>query len=526
MSDQTVASRRRPWTSTDRRHAERDGSGLRAGTRAPGGRRDVPAPGLVAGAVYVLLALLVFWPVQPFSTTKVVSCGCYDVAEQMWFLAWTPHAILHGLNPFYTNALNVPFGANLAANTTMPLLGILASPITLGLGPVASFNVLIRLALCASAMSMCLVLRHYRLRWPVAFLGGLVYGFSPYMLAQGSLHLNLCFVPLFPPLVVAIDELVVRDRHSARRAGLTLGALATAQYFISSELLADLGVLTVIGLVLLAVRYPARARARARRIATGVGWALVPFVVLVAYPFVFSLAGPEHVAGSGFNVDQIDIYRNDVLSPLVPTTGQLLAPGGWGRLGTSLVPNPGLANSQALPGPENDAYIGIPLVAFWLASLGWSLARRNGRALVLGVLAGVAFLLSLGPMLDLHGRTTSVSLPFGWLEKLPVYDFSAPSRLSLFSDLGLVVCVAFAFDALLGWLGERRWRDVRLRTAIAGGALAGVALVPLLPSQAIVTAAADVPGYFSSPAVQRIAPGAVVLAYPYPQLSWNEAQLW
>ena len=52
-----------------------------------------------------------------------------------WFLAWTPFALGHGLNPFFTNYIDFPLGVNLASNTSVPLLGFLAAPVTLALGP-------------------------------------------------------------------------------------------------------------------------------------------------------------------------------------------------------------------------------------------------------------------------------------------------------------------------------------------------------------------------------------------------------
>lgn len=515
----------------------------------------------IAACAYAALAIVAYWPVEPLSRTKVVSCGCYDVVEQMWFLSWTPHAIAHLLNPFYSNALNAPYGVNLAANTTMPLLGILASPITFTLGPVAAYNVLIRLALCSSALSMCLVLRHYRLRGAVAFLGGLVYGFSPYMLTQGSLHLNLCFVPLLPLILVAIDDLVVRRRYSTRRAGLTLGALATAQYFISSELLADLGVIAAIVLVLLALRYPRQALSRVGRALGGLAWALVPFVLLAGYSLAFGVLGPEHYVKNWQTTNGNEQIKNDLLSPLVPTSGQLLAPQGWAMLGNTLVG--GVA--------ENGGYLGIPLVLCWLAAAIWAVLVRNGRALCFAFAALAAFVLSLGPVLQVHGRLTTIHLPFALAAHIPLLQIAVAARYSLFVSMGVVFCVAIAFDALwtsiepttaaaaharrraaAGEGGARRLQSSQAATrrnravtggvarrpsrqrrpkaalpeAIAASAIVVVALLPLFPSHPIGSAPVDVPSYFTTAAVDDLIPGSNVLVYPYPYEQDDYSMLW
>jgi hypothetical protein len=507
-------------------------SGTAAPRDAPLARATTARPSwpftLAATGVYVILAVLAYWPVPPLSTTRTIVCGCYDPAEQIWFLAWTPHAILHALNPFFTGAINQPYGANLAANTTMPLLGLITAPVTLTLGAVASYNLLLRLALCLSALSMFLLLRHYRLRRVVAFAGGLVFGFSPYLLAQGSLHLNLAFVPLLPPLVRAVDDLVVRPAGSARRAGLVLGGLATAQYFVSSELLVDFALVAVVVLAVLALRFPRRAVGRLRRLCAGLAWAILPVAVIAGYPLVFSLVGPEHVAGSPFDPGYVDGYRNDLLSPLVPTTRQLIAPSGWAALGNALVPNGApAALGGGGPGAENGAYLGIPLGAATTLTVVWAALRRRGLVLVASLGAAVAFLFSLGTHLAVHGRNSGLSLPFHFLTEVPGLDFDVPARFSMITDLGVVVAVAAGLDALVGFTA-RRATTLRQRRSAALGivVLSGLVVAPLLPAAAESSAGVGLPSYFSSPSVRSIAPGAVVLAYPYPANPDDQAMLW
>jgi hypothetical protein len=75
-------------------------------------------------------------------------------------------------------------------------------------------------------------------RWPAAFVGGLAYGFGPYMVTQGQTHLNLAFVPLPPLIVWCLYELLFEQKRRPVRMGVLLGLLAGAQVLISPELLA------------------------------------------------------------------------------------------------------------------------------------------------------------------------------------------------------------------------------------------------------------------------------------------------
>ena len=123
-----------------------------------------------------------------------------DPTLMAWFLVWWPHAIANHLNPLLTHAIWWPTGYNLAWSPCLPLVSVLFIPITVTLGPVAAFNTLCLLSLPLDAwcaFTLCTyVTRRY---WP-SFLGGYIFGFSPYMLGQliaGHLHMLIVFsVPL------------------------------------------------------------------------------------------------------------------------------------------------------------------------------------------------------------------------------------------------------------------------------------------------------------------------------------------
>src|SRR5437588_2246603 len=120
-------------------------------------RRLAIGAGVVAS--YLLLACLVYWPIPPLSSHQIVHCACADPVQEVWYLRWTAWAIAHGHNPFFSYYMNAPHGVNLAINTSFPLLGILAAPLTQLIGPIATYNLLLRLALGLSAAAMYWLLR-------------------------------------------------------------------------------------------------------------------------------------------------------------------------------------------------------------------------------------------------------------------------------------------------------------------------------------------------------------------------------
>ena len=101
---------------------------------------------------------------------------------------------------------------------------------------------------------MFVLLRRFVAWSPAAFVGGLLYGFWPFILISlTDAHLMLGLAPIPPLMVACLDELLVRQRHRALPAGLVLGVLVAAQFLVGSEALvitliaAGIGVVLVVG---------------------------------------------------------------------------------------------------------------------------------------------------------------------------------------------------------------------------------------------------------------------------------------
>ena len=96
-----------------------------------------------------------------------------------------------------------------------------------------------------SATAAFVVLRKWQVWWPAAALGGLIYGFSPYMVGQGLGHVEMMFVPL-PPFIVMTVVSILQRQGSQRRLGVQLGLLVAVQYLILPEVLASVAVFTFV----------------------------------------------------------------------------------------------------------------------------------------------------------------------------------------------------------------------------------------------------------------------------------------
>ena len=399
-------------------------------------------PAFVAVVAYVACELAIWRPGISFGVTVGVvgSSRSSDYQVAAWSLEWWPWAILHGLNPLHTGLLWAPSGYSTTWITSVPVLSLLAAPVTLLAGPLVSYNLLMLAAPPCAALACYALCRDLCDRFWPALLGGFLFGFSPYVLAQAvAQHLNLVMVwPL--PLLVLIAVRYCRGQMSRRRAIAGSAALLLFLFGSSLELFATSVVLggTVLAVALVFGR---DLRVRLAELALCLG-AASAIVLAVAAPFVWLTLGTSRPP-LPFAPEQ---YATDLANVLVPTRITL---GGATSFATGF--------SRHFVGNlgERDGYLGVPLVAVCLVAA-WRDWHR--RAWIAATAVAVALALSLGPALVVAGRTV-VDLPFA-LDRLPALTLVLPSRLAVFVILAAICLV-------VPWLARSGLPGLRIALGIA-----------------------------------------------------------
>jgi hypothetical protein len=437
---------------------------------------------------YALLALALF------SSTWVDPAGSWigspkDPKLFIWYLGWIPHELAHGHNPLFTDYLSYPDGVNLMWNTSMIFPALILWPVTAAFGPVVAYNVLITGGIALSAWLGFLAARRFIDLPLLSFAAGLIYGFSPGLVAQALGHAHVV-VALFPPIALLLGhEILVRRRWRPAIAGAVAGAAAALQLLTGEELLATTMLIALIGVVLLALLHRDQVSATLPHAVRAAGAALAAFAILAGYPLAFQFFGPQRVYG---DVQQPDVYVSDLLAFVAPSnlihfTGNIA---------------------------ENDAYIGVPLLILFAAGvvLGWGGAWIRWSGLMTPVVA----LLSLGPHLHVNGTVTPVWLPWAAVAQLPLMGSALPARLMVVAFLGVGIVAA----AAVAMRTARVWRIASSFALVAG-------LVTIAPSLPYPSATASVPAFFKpGGGIERVAPGSVLIVTPFSSKESTDAMLW
>ena len=185
---------------------------------------------------YFGLSVIPYWDFWTAGGTRIAGKGG-DLSTDAWFLEWVCYAVVHLHNPLVTDWGNYPYGVNGVTNLSMPLLGVLGTPVTLAFGAFVTTTLFFSLAFPLSSLSAYVLISRW-VRWrPAAFGGGLLYGFSPYLAAQGGSHLNLVFVPLPPLIFLVLGQIASGRMRRIWAWGTALALLCVAQFLISAEIL-------------------------------------------------------------------------------------------------------------------------------------------------------------------------------------------------------------------------------------------------------------------------------------------------
>ena len=465
---------------------------------------------------YFLIGIAAFWPDYPGISQRLFGADS-DFSQSLWFLDWVPHALAHGLNPFFSNAIFVPNGVNLTQSTASPLLGLITAPFAQMLSPVVRANLLMVLGMPVSATAAFVVLRKWRVWVPAAAIGGLMYGFSPYMVGQGLGHVELIFVPL-PPFIALTIVSILQGSGSPWRLGIRLGLLVVAQYLISPEVLATVGLFAVGALICVAISRRVALAEMADRLWEPACIAVVLAAVLLAYPIWMLLAGPQHFTGS---LPTTNGYHTDLLN--------LVAPGPEQRASLDMR-SLGVRLDYRTNNPtEAGGYIGPPLMIL-AGFLLWR-SRRSPRMRLAAVLLLGAVVLSFGPHLFVDGHPTHIPLPFVLLDHLPLVDNVLPSRVCYEAGACLAAVFAFGLDDLhrAAARGDphgayRRWWTQRWGVATVVGAVVALLVLTQLPQWPYAEPTASV---LPAPLHQAVPRGnPVAITYPYPTIYQMQPMLW
>jgi hypothetical protein len=465
-------------------------------SRRPGAALAVLGVQLLAAAVWALPVLV------HLGTHALGVLG--DPDEYTWFLGWFRYALASHTNPLLSDFLNHPAGINLMWNTSDPLIAAAAAPLTAAVGPIAAYNLLVPLAMALSGWCAYLAARRFGAGVLGSAFAGLLYEFSPYLVAQSRAHLSTVLVCFAPLLVILLDEALGRQRWPALWVGAGFGVVLALQLLVLEEYVATAALVALVALAATVAVVRRWKRSQVLYLVRAAAASAFAFVVVAGWPLYVQFRGP-HRPGTGTVFHEPNRFVTDLLNVVLPTPAEAFVPPGatsaLGRLTGTFY--------------ENGGYLGPPLLlaCALVIVLGW----RDRRLRVLALAAGALLVLSFGGRLHVHGVETGIRLPGALWNRVPLLQDGLPARLSLYVALAAALLAAVFVDR---WVvhGSRRTRALALT-------LTALIVLTWLPSPP-PSFPQPVPAYFAGAGVRALPAGDVVLLTPWPREGVEQGMVW
>jgi hypothetical protein len=462
---------------------------------------------------FALLTFILTLPIGLRLSTEVPGGG--DAWQHVWNLWWVKEALLtYHTNPYHTDLLFYPEGANLYFHTLVLTAGLMGIPLQLaGLNLITTYNLILLLSFVIGGYGAYLLCRYLTRNDWASFVGGAVFAFAPYHMAHMFGHMNLAslqWMPFYVLLLLKAADAPGGGKRNIRRGALyAAGAGALLALNAYTEWLYAIFLVMLTG-VMVAWRVLLPSERRAAR-ESHLGWAesalrltlLVGTFVVLTAPVLLPMLDEARKGYAQQPPQEVLFYSADLVSALLPSELHPV----WGKAVERAVQ--GIPPYLPLKNPsERVLTVGFVALALALFAL-WRL-RRERHVRFWAFTGTLMWLLSLGPVLQVLGRTeftafgVTVPLPYVLVYKLPLLSIMrTPARLTVLVLLALAVLAASALAALMSWAANR---DATARSGVP--ALAGVVavVVPLLILfEYLAVPFPTVPPGWNVPIYQRIA---------------------
>jgi hypothetical protein len=418
-----------------------------------------------------------------------------DCGQMVWNLWHVNESISSGRNPYFTNQVYYPVGANLAHHTLaagfFPVT-FLVKHLSGGdpMYPLYAYRLIVLICFTLILYFSFLFLREIGVsRWAAA-AAAVAYSFSHFYMAH-VLHINHLAGFLIPLTALSLVRVY---RAPGRKLILLAFVGGVAVYFTEFSLY----IYMAVALFLLALFcFPDDRRRlieRARQ-AGAVNWILgVAVFVLLTGPFLINLSR-DHVLKPG--PEQSSTWSGNLAGFVIPDPARTPV---YGQIFSAL-------NQRVTVGVGGfEMFVGFAVIIFAVIAL---VRVRNRYLWLTALLAGVFLILSLGGTLKVFGTETNISIPYALLMRVPPFDSGrTPVRFIVMGLFFLMILAAFG----MGWLQARltEWRGVRWSFAV-------MALVFIWSTAEVYQPIARQPVFTPPRQLAKMAPGPVfqlpLLAY-------------
>lgn len=385
---------------------------------------------------YLLLALFFTFPLI-LNLKNSLPAGNEDPLYVNWYFWFFKFNLidLH-LNPFLqSDLIFYPVGFNISTGYDFLLITIISLPLQLIFKNLfVIYNIIIIINFIFSSYAAYHLIKYLTNDRKISFIAGIIFGFSPYMLARGLVHINLLTTGMIPLFILLFLKLL-KDPSFKNSFLLALSFLLVClscwQYGLFTLLFVFFSLILLYFIskkIILNKQYLKN---------------FVRFLILSAFfvlPFAFPMIlGRANDKMSFPSTGDAVAFSADIFSYLTPSPSHTL-------YGKFINNNFFLSVNSGYP--ESTNYLGLLEIIFIIYFFFLIVKKNKLKKIIIEniywiITAFIFFILSLGPLLKIGGYVFQFILPYYFIFYLPFFDFAKePSRLGIFVMLFITIILS------------------------------------------------------------------------------------
>ncbi len=376
--------------------------------------------------IFIFFSLIVTYPLV-LKLDGVTSFK--DSRMYMWSIWWFKHKTVDRLeNPFYTNHICHPNQISLYFQNRSPLLMILTIPLTYFLTVEVIYNLLVILSFILTAFGTCMLSQYLTKSREAGIVSGILFALSPiryHWISLGWINaLSIQWTPIYLYfLLKSIQENKLKDKILA---GLFLAFTALTFY----EHLLYCGILTIL---IIAYTLLVTKPGSTRRLLTDTALIFTVFFIIsspVIIPSIIESIPPSYVNPT---LNEVIDDSADAFGLIVPSPENIIF---------------GEYTSGIYDKFKSKQFSMISFAGFttlFLALIGVLRADKKETMIWL-IIAGLFYLLSLGPIIHFIGEDTGLPGPYGLMRKIPFMGMMRfVNRFTIVTQLSIAILAGWGF---------------------------------------------------------------------------------
>ena len=382
---------------------------------------------LIIFIFYVFISLIFFGAPVLKHISEYYIGGGIDPAQYIWSFEWVKYSVLRLKNPLISPFMWTPYGYNLTGSTFVLGAALLFIPVTLIIGPVASYNIAMILLPALAAFSMFILIKHIVKRIMPSIVSGYIFGFSTYMVNQMSSHMHLVLVFLIP-LFIYLSILKIENNISPKKFVILFAAMLIFQFMFSMEIFATFTLFGFISFLLFYFINPQNLKNKIFKVLKYIGVSyLLALIILSPYLYYYFIQGRFDVV----NFAPAD-FSSNLLNFFIPSRYNLIG-GKFFNFISKTFDTHGWIFDQ-------DAYIGLPLI--FLTAFYFYKEFHKPLVKALAYLLLIVAVFSMGPTLHIY-KYSVMPMPYKPFVVLPLIRHALPARFMLYGFVILAIIVSF-----------------------------------------------------------------------------------